>query len=145
MSVVREWAAVFIDGGYFAALLRDYFNEVRVDFLRLSDMLCSGFERFRTYYYDCMPYQSNPPTDEERKRYADKIRFIEYLKKLPRFEVRLDGRRVVLEPEPKDLKERVEEWMNSALALNAEAFTEEFEENWKWVSREYARKKLGLS
>ena len=75
--------------GYFAALLRDYFNEVRVDFLRLSDMLCSGYERFRTYYYDCMPYQSNSPTDEERKRYADNSRFIEYFKKLPRFEVRL--------------------------------------------------------
>ena len=89
MIVGREWAALFIDGGYFAAILRDYFGEPRIDFLKLSEILCTGFERFRTYYYDCMPYQSNPPTEEEKKRYTDKNRFITYLKRLPKFEVRL--------------------------------------------------------
>ena len=66
------------------------------------------------------------------------------LKEGGRVTIRLDGRRVVLEPEPTDLKERVQEWMDSALALKVEAFTEELEESWKWMSREYARKKLGL-
>ena len=66
------------------------------------------------------------------------------LKEGGRVTVRLDGRRVILEPEPTNLKERVQEWMESALALKAEAFSEELEESWKWMSREYARRKLGL-
>jgi hypothetical protein len=36
-----------------------------------------------------MPYQSNPPTPEEQKRYAGRHRFITRLSLLPRFEVRL--------------------------------------------------------
>lgn len=44
---------------------------------------------FRTYYYHCLPYQSNPPTEEEKSRYAAKRRFIEALGYLDRFEVRL--------------------------------------------------------
>lgn len=43
----------------------------------------------RTYYYNCLPYQSNPPTDEERARYAAKHRFFTALGHIPRFEVRL--------------------------------------------------------
>lgn len=61
-----------------------------------------------------------------------------------RVTIRLDGWRVILEPEPADFKERVQEWVDSALALRAEAFSEQYEESWKWMSREYARRKLGL-
>jgi len=46
-------------------------------------------ERFRTYYYDCMPYQSSPPTPQETERYRAKDRFISSLRHNPRFEVRL--------------------------------------------------------
>lgn len=67
------------------------------------------------------------------------------LKEGGRVKIRLDGHRVILEPEPVNFRERVEEWASSALALKAEAFTEEYEGSWKWMSREYARKKLGLS
>jgi hypothetical protein len=42
-------------------------------------------------------------------------------------------------------KEKVQEWATLALSLKAEAFTEESRESWKWMSREYAEKKLGLS
>ncbi|MCS6769693.1 MAG: NYN domain-containing protein [Candidatus Caldarchaeum sp.] len=98
-----EKAAVFIDGGYLEKLLKHYFAEKRIDpaanrevmvepridFLRLSELLCKGYERFRTYYYNCMPYQSNPPTREESERYSNKRRFIQYLQRLPRFQVRL--------------------------------------------------------
>jgi len=59
--------------------------------------------------------------------------------------IRLDGSRIILEPMSKDLKEMVQEWANLALSLKAEAFTEEAEESWKWMDREYARRKLGLS
>jgi len=58
--------------------------------------------------------------------------------------VRLDGRRAVLEPGTVDVKRRIQEWMKEALETRAEALTEECGESWKWMSREYARKKLGL-
>jgi len=83
-------AAVFIDGGYFAKILQG-FGEPRLNFEDFSNELCkrSNAERFRTYFYDCMPYQGDPPTPEEKRRYKDKQSFITYLSKLPRFEVRL--------------------------------------------------------
>ncbi len=59
--------------------------------------------------------------------------------------VRLIGSRVILEPISKDLKERVQEWATFAISVKAEAFTEEPKESWKWMSREYAKRKLGLS
>lgn len=60
-----------------------------MDFLKLSERLCSETERLRTYYYNCMPYQSDPPTQEERERYSKAHRFLFTLRRLPRFEVRL--------------------------------------------------------
>ena len=84
-----ERAAVLIDGGYFAKVLEKNFGRPRVDFYKFSEMVCGGYERLRTYYYTCMPYQSNPPTEEERRRYSAMNRFIYALQKLPRFEVRL--------------------------------------------------------
>jgi AbrB family looped-hinge helix DNA binding protein len=59
--------------------------------------------------------------------------------------IRLDGSRVIIEPVSKDVKRNVREWENLARSLNAEAFTEESNESWKWMSRDYARRKLGLS
>src|SRR3990172_12167767 len=43
----------------------------------------------RTYYYHCLPYQSDPPTEEQKGRYASMHKFTTRLKELPRFEVRL--------------------------------------------------------
>jgi len=82
-------AAVLLDGGYFSKINKKYFSEARVDLLKLSNILCEGYFRLITYYYDCMPYQSGFPTMEERTRYANKHRFITALRKLERFEVRL--------------------------------------------------------
>jgi len=81
--------AVLIDGGYFAKVLENLFGEPNIDYEAFSNKICGDAERIRTYYYDCMPYQSNPPTLEERKRYAERDKFIYKLKKLNRFEVRL--------------------------------------------------------
>lgn len=80
-------AAVFIDNGYLSKALKDLSN-VKIDYYKLSELLCKGCERLRTYVYDCMPYQSNPPTEDERKRYGDKDRLFHALKRLPRFEIR---------------------------------------------------------
>lgn len=43
----------------------------------------------RAYYYHCLPYQSNPPTFEEKERYAVRHGFFNALRRIPRFEVRL--------------------------------------------------------
>jgi uncharacterized LabA/DUF88 family protein len=82
-------AAVFIDGGYFSKVLKYVFNEQGIDYEKFSGEICEGDERLRTYYYDCMPYQNNPPTEKERMMYAQKDKFIYNLKRLRRFEVRL--------------------------------------------------------
>ena len=82
-------AAVFIDGAYIEFLIREEFAEMRVDFARLSQRLAANKELLRTYYYHCLPYQGANPTEEEAKRYTNKLRFFRTLDRLPRFEVRL--------------------------------------------------------
>jgi uncharacterized LabA/DUF88 family protein len=80
--------AIFIDGGYVRAILKKYYDGQKIDFLKLSEELCRGCERFRTYYYMAPPYQSQSSTPDENRRKADYDKFIESLKRLPRFMVR---------------------------------------------------------
>ena len=47
-------------------------------------------------------------------------------------------------PADKGLEERVNEWVKTALMTRSGPFEEEVSESWKWVSREYAERKLGL-
>lgn len=82
-------AAVFIDGAYLTKILDVDFGKPKIDLARFSDIICDKNERLRTYYYNCMPYQSCPPTEEERRRFAAMDKFVYTLKKLPRFEVKL--------------------------------------------------------
>lgn len=56
--------AVFIDGGYLAKVLREEFGNVRIDFGQLAERVAGGIDILRTYYYDCMPYQSPVATPE---------------------------------------------------------------------------------
>jgi len=58
--------------------------------------------------------------------------------------VRLDGRRLIVEVVDEDLEGRVAEWREMALSLHAEPFAEDVEESWRWMSREYAERKLGF-
>jgi uncharacterized LabA/DUF88 family protein len=80
--------AVFIDGGYLNKVLENEFSRITIDYGRLAEEVSGGIERLRAYYYHCMPYQSTPPTDEEKKRHAAMARFVDALKRLPRFEFR---------------------------------------------------------
>jgi len=66
------------------------------------------------------------------------------LKEGGRVSVRLDGFRVVIEPIFEDLEESVKRWREMTLGFHAKPFTEDIQENWKWMSREYARRKLGI-
>ncbi|MCJ7431056.1 NYN domain-containing protein [Candidatus Bathyarchaeota archaeon] len=81
-------ADVFIDGGYFAKV-RQNLGVYKVDFAKFSDLLCGSMERLFTFYYDCPPFQSNPPTEEEKIRKAGFDRFEYSLRSYPRFQVRL--------------------------------------------------------
>jgi uncharacterized LabA/DUF88 family protein len=49
----------------------------------------------RAHYYNCLPYQSNPPTVDEKERYDKKYRFVDALNYVPRFQVRLGQLAVV--------------------------------------------------
>ena len=86
---MADRAAVFIDGAYLTKILDVDFGKPKIDLAGFSEILCGSYERLRTYYYNCMPYQSSPPTDEERRRFASMDKFVYTLRKLPRFEVKL--------------------------------------------------------
>src|SRR5947207_14805815 len=82
-------AAVFLDGGYVDKVMALDFGRAKIDYSKLALAMAAPDELLRTYYYQCLPYQSNPPTEEERIRYSSAHRFITKLKTLPRLEVRL--------------------------------------------------------
>ena len=81
--------AIFIDGAYLTKVLRNEFNHARIDFEALSNAMVGETSLLRTYYYDCLPYLSNPSTPPERDRFNAIRRFHDALRLLPRFEVRL--------------------------------------------------------
>ena len=81
--------AIFIDGAYLEKVLLHDHGRARIDFGRLVATMVEGDELLRAYYYHCLPYQSHPPTDEEKARYAARHRFFTALRHIPRFEVRL--------------------------------------------------------
>lgn len=83
-------AAVFIDGGYFREVTK-YYGEINVDYESFSNALCRPDDRFRTYLYDCPPWQSDPPTEEERRRISGYQSFKRALQYLDRFKIR-EGR-----------------------------------------------------
>lgn len=59
--------------------------------------------------------------------------------------IRREGSKIVLEPFPENLVKNVEEWAKLARDSKAEILSETSEDSWKWMSSEYARRKLGLS
>ena len=81
--------AIFIDAAYLQFTLREEFDSPRIDFQKLVNRMAGGREILRSYYYDCEPYQSDPPTEQERARFSKAQRFHYALDKIPRFQVRL--------------------------------------------------------
>ena len=90
--------AIFVDGGYLDALAEDEFS-IRVDLGKLGNEIrqivdaqtADSVDLLRTFYYHCLPYQSNPPTQEEAIRFGNMRKFFYALSRLPRFFVR-EGR-----------------------------------------------------
>ena len=82
--------AVYLDGGYIDNVLHRDHRNARLDYQKLAFAMVRPNKLLRAYYYTCMPYQSNPPTQQEKEHYASKHRFLTALRRhLTRFEVRL--------------------------------------------------------
>ena len=87
--------AIFIDGAYAAKIAAQNLR-IWIDYEKLSnairDMIAGSTQEpldlLRTYFYDCLPYQSDPPTPEEVDRFSKKRRFFSGLQRLPKYKVR---------------------------------------------------------
>ena len=90
--------AIFIDGHYLESLSRDEYG-ISLDLSLISEDVRlivnsktpDSIDLLRTFYYDCLPYQSSPPTEDEKNRFGKKRGFFSFLNRLPRFVVR-EGR-----------------------------------------------------
>jgi uncharacterized LabA/DUF88 family protein len=90
--------AIFIDGHYLESLAKDEYG-VSIDHSLISEEIRlivnnktpDSIDLLRTFYYDCLPYQSNPPTEDEKSRFGKKRGFFNFLNRLSRFVVR-EGR-----------------------------------------------------
>jgi uncharacterized LabA/DUF88 family protein len=80
--------AVFIDGGYLDKTLELEFERRRIDYEKFARDVAGSGEMFRVYYYYAMPFQSDPPTEEEKTRYRNKQRFVDSLARLSLFDMR---------------------------------------------------------
>ena len=90
MNGFLEKCAIFIDGGYLNKVLKSFFNEAKIDYLKLSEKICAelNLNRLRTYFYHCMPIVRKN-NDEDLLRQSNMQRFLTNIKRLPRFEVKL--------------------------------------------------------
>ena len=88
-SILANRVAIFIDGAYLDHVMKDEFGGMRLDYAALSKRLAGDSDILRSYYYHCPPFQSNPPTQDERERYATQRKFFTTLDRLPRYTVRL--------------------------------------------------------
>lgn len=86
---MAERCAIFIDGAYVDKLFQHHLGGVKVDYAKLANHFSAGSDLLRTYYYHCLPYQSNPPTADERSRFSGAEKYMAALSRLPRFQVRL--------------------------------------------------------
>lgn len=90
--------AIFIDGHYLESLCKDEYS-IYIDYslvneeirLIVNSKTPDSVDLLRTHYYDCLPYQSNPATNDEKERFGKKRGFFDFLNRLPRFVVR-EGR-----------------------------------------------------
>lgn len=91
--------ALFIDGGYINKLCENEFDRARVDFAKfqsalkqiVADTTSEPLDLLRTLFYHCPPYQSNPPSDDEKLRTAKFREWAEALKRIDNFDFR-EGR-----------------------------------------------------
>lgn len=86
---MADRTAIFIDGAYLDHVLKDEFDDARIDYQALFRYLAGEQDLLRVHYYHCPVYQGNPPTEDERTRYAAQRKFFSALERMPRCTVRL--------------------------------------------------------
>ena len=84
-----EYIAIFIDGAYLQKISYQASITYRMDISKLVDWIAGDLPIRRVYYYDCLPYQSPQPTEEEKDRFSKKQKFFQALESFDRMEVRL--------------------------------------------------------
>ena len=86
---MNEKALLLIDGGYLDFLQRSL-GSPRLDYGRMANAICAhfGFSLLRCVYFNCLPYLSSNPTQEEQEAYRRKEGFYQRLERLDRFEVK---------------------------------------------------------
>ena len=86
---MSDKSLLLIDGGYLDFLQRS-FGSPRLDYGRMANAICAhfGFSLLRCVYFNCLPYLSQNPTQEEQEAYRRKEGFYQRLERLDRFEVK---------------------------------------------------------
>ena len=83
-----ERIALFIDGAYLEKITKTFSNK-KIDHSKLVSRMTEDRPLIRCYYYDCLPYKSSPPKDDENTRFSQKEKFFKRLRHLDNFTVRL--------------------------------------------------------
>ena len=86
---MSDKVAIFIDGAYLDKVLQEEFCSPRIDYEKLAKWMAQDISILRCFYYHCLPYQGNPPTDEQRERFVRKQAFFNRIANLSQFDVRL--------------------------------------------------------
>lgn len=81
-----ERTAVFIDARLIDKLAIKH--QLRFDMSRVASFAADEGKLVRVYYYYCMPYRGPNASEEDERRYGNHQRFIDYLARLERFELR---------------------------------------------------------
>ncbi len=94
-------AVVFIDNGYFKLITKDFgydgkskennFKKCDINQFAITLARSEGFWCEHVYFYIAPPFQSFPPTPDEKLRKAHHDKFIHFLRTIPNFTVR-EGR-----------------------------------------------------
>ena len=82
-------SAIFLDGAYLDKISEYNLGRVRFDYRKVVEALRGDTDVLRSYYYHCPPWMGQSPSPEDNTRYDNKMRFLDALRNIPRFEVKL--------------------------------------------------------
>lgn len=114
-------SAIFIDGGYLDKVLQ-HNGKAKIDYSKMCGALSKDVALLRAYYYQCLPYQSSSPTEEERRSIANMEGFLKRLSALDSFSVKkgkLAYRGNDLEGNPIFEQKRIDTYLATDLVMHS--------------------------
>jgi uncharacterized LabA/DUF88 family protein len=78
-----EKIAVLIDGAYFDKIRFHDHGNAKIDVEKLANEMSCGKNLTNIFYYHCLPYQSSPPTLQERSSFSSKQKFFASISTIP--------------------------------------------------------------